>query len=187
MSDGPTQFKNESVQRVTNGLEVPHHFALPYTLWTTGAEERLGKEVLKTFRSVLSELQHWSSKWFDLVPILQSMWCMVDLFPLSAPSHSQHCRNYFHHQVRRDHTRDNRFHHHIGHLLNCNDCCHHPVHHSHNCKSCQELRGTLWLLIVTVSTSISKTADIRRVPADKNSWFVSISECTIIIPTLSDA
>lgn len=72
MSDGPTHFKNETLRRVSKGLRVPHHFTLPYTPWSNGAVERLGKELLRVFRAVCSELQLRPEEWPDLLPLVQS-------------------------------------------------------------------------------------------------------------------
>jgi len=72
MSDGPTHFRNETVRLVAKGLKVPHHFTLPYTPWSNGAVERLGKELLRVFRSVVSELQMDLKEWPDLMPLVQS-------------------------------------------------------------------------------------------------------------------
>lgn len=72
MSDGPTHFKNETLRSVSKGLKVPHHFTLPYTPWSNGAVERLGKELLRIFRSVISELGMNFEEWTDLVPLVQS-------------------------------------------------------------------------------------------------------------------
>lgn len=72
MSDGPTHFKHETLCLVSRGLRVPHYFTLPYTLWSNGAVERLGKEMLRVLRSVLSELQMHLSEWPDLLPLVQS-------------------------------------------------------------------------------------------------------------------
>ena len=55
MSDGPTHFKNETLGRLAKSLRVPHHFTLPYSPWSNGGIERLGKELLRIFRSVTSE------------------------------------------------------------------------------------------------------------------------------------
>lgn len=72
MSDGPTHFKNETLNRLSKGLKVPHHFTLPYTPWSNGAVERLGKELLRVFRSITSELLLRPEEWPDLLPIVQS-------------------------------------------------------------------------------------------------------------------
>ena len=72
MSDGGSHFKNDTVKRVAKGLKTPHHFTLPYTPWSNGGVERLGKEVLRTFRAVLSELRFPHSEWPDLTPVIQS-------------------------------------------------------------------------------------------------------------------
>lgn len=73
MSDGPTHFKNETIRRLTKALKVPHHFTLPYTPWSNGAVERLGKEILRTFRAIISELQMDFNEWPDILPMIQSI------------------------------------------------------------------------------------------------------------------
>ena len=72
MTDGGSHFRNETVRLLTRGLRVPHHFTLPYTPWSNGAVERLGREVLRIFRTTLSEYQMSSKKWPAIVPLLQS-------------------------------------------------------------------------------------------------------------------
>ena len=72
MSDGRTHFKNETVRSVTKGLKVPHHFTLLYSPCSNGAVESLGKELLRVFRSVISELQMGFKGWPDLLPVVQS-------------------------------------------------------------------------------------------------------------------
>ena len=49
-----------------------HHFTLPYTPGSDGAVERLGKELLRVFRSIVSELQMRFEEWPDLLPVVQS-------------------------------------------------------------------------------------------------------------------
>ena len=73
MSDGPTHFKNETIRLVCKGLQVPHHFTRPYCPWSNGAVERLGKELLRTLRALLSELQMRPTEWTNLIPIVQSV------------------------------------------------------------------------------------------------------------------
>lgn len=72
MSVGPTHFKNETIRSLTKSLKVPHHFTLPYKPWINGAVERLGKELLRTFRAIVSELQMEFDEWPDLLPIVHS-------------------------------------------------------------------------------------------------------------------
>jgi len=72
MSDGPTHFRNETIRLLARGLKVPHHFTLPYTPWSNGAVERLGKELLRVFRAVASEIQLRFEEWPDLLPLVQS-------------------------------------------------------------------------------------------------------------------
>ena len=72
MSDGPTHFKNDTLRLLAKSLKVKHHFTLPYSPWSNGAVERLGKELLRVFRAVLSELQMLPAEWPDLLPLVQS-------------------------------------------------------------------------------------------------------------------
>lgn len=72
MSDGPSHFKNETLQLLAKGLSTPHSFTLPYCPWSNGAVERLGKELLRVTRSLLSELQQRPDSWPQLVPVVQS-------------------------------------------------------------------------------------------------------------------
>lgn len=57
MSDGPTDFKNETLCLVSKGLEVEDHFTLAYCPRSNGAVERLGRELVGVLRTVLSGLQ----------------------------------------------------------------------------------------------------------------------------------
>jgi transposase InsO family protein len=73
MSDGPTHFRNETLRLLAKGLKTPHHFTLPYSPWSNGAIERLGKEMLRVFRSVISELRMGFNEWPDILPLVQSV------------------------------------------------------------------------------------------------------------------
>lgn len=73
MSDVPTHFRNETISLVEKGLKVPHHFTLPYCPWSNGDIERLGRELVRTFRAVLSELKSKNNEWPDLLPVIQSI------------------------------------------------------------------------------------------------------------------
>lgn len=72
MSDQGSHLKNETVRELARRLRVPHHFTLPYSSWSNGAVERIGKELQRFFRSTLSELGMQSEEWPDLVPLVQS-------------------------------------------------------------------------------------------------------------------
>lgn len=72
ISDGPRHFKNDSIRMLTRALQVPHHFTLPYTPWSNDGFERLGKELLRNFRALVSELGIWFGEWTDLLPLVQS-------------------------------------------------------------------------------------------------------------------
>lgn len=72
MSDGPMHFKKETVRLLTRGLSTLHNFTLPYFSWSNGAVERLGKELLRVARAILSELQLRPNEWLQLFPLFQS-------------------------------------------------------------------------------------------------------------------
>lgn len=57
MPDGPTHFNNETLRLLVQQLRSKHHFTLPYTPCSKGAIERLGKELVRVARALLSELQ----------------------------------------------------------------------------------------------------------------------------------
>eukprot|EP00171_Calliarthron_tuberculosum_P023682 IDg23682t1 len=82
MSDQGTHFKYETIRRLSRSLKVPHHFTLPYTPWSNGQVERLGKEVLRALRVMVSELRLKFSEWPDIVPLVQS--ALNNLHPLSG-------------------------------------------------------------------------------------------------------
>lgn len=49
MSDGPAHLKNETFRLIVKGSRVPHHSTLPYTPWSNGGVERLGKNSSASF------------------------------------------------------------------------------------------------------------------------------------------
>lgn len=73
MSDRPTNFKNETIWKISKGLRVPHHFTLPYCPWSNGVVERLGKELVRTYRAILYDLQLSPEEWDDILTVVQSV------------------------------------------------------------------------------------------------------------------
>lgn len=72
MSDEGSHLKNETVRLVSRSLKAPHHFTLPYTPWSIGGVDRLGKEVLKLYLAILSQLQMRSKEWPNLLHIVRN-------------------------------------------------------------------------------------------------------------------
>lgn len=72
LSDGPTNFRNETSRLVARGLHTPHHFTLPYLTWSHAAVEQLGKELFRVSRDTLSELHLAHTSWTDILSILKS-------------------------------------------------------------------------------------------------------------------
>lgn len=72
MSDGQTNFKNETLRLVAEKLRVPHQFTLPYVPWSNGGIERRGKDILHVLRSTASKLQLVHEEWPNLLPLVQN-------------------------------------------------------------------------------------------------------------------
>ncbi|CAN0367101.1 unnamed protein product, partial [Ascophyllum nodosum] len=62
-SDGGTHFTEQVMQMVSSRLGVIHHFGVANVSWPHGTVERMNREVVKTFRAVLSERRRSSSEW----------------------------------------------------------------------------------------------------------------------------
>lgn len=73
ISDIPTHSRNETVRLVTKALLTPHRFMLTDRTWSNGAVERLGHEVLRAARALLSELEPRPNQWPDLIPLFLSV------------------------------------------------------------------------------------------------------------------
>lgn len=73
MSDGPTHFRNKTLRPLAKTLRIPHHFTLPYCPWSNRVVERLGKELLRVLRALVSEFHMLFSEWADLLPFMQSV------------------------------------------------------------------------------------------------------------------
>ncbi len=109
MSAGGTHFQNETMRLLSRERRAPHHFTLPQTPWSNGGIERLGKEVLRMFRAVLSDLKMRPSEWPDLVPVLQSAlnWAPSPQRKNSLAHHDLH-RSKSYRPTPNIHTRGNR-------------------------------------------------------------------------------
>ncbi|CAN0328324.1 unnamed protein product, partial [Ascophyllum nodosum] len=62
-SDGGTHFTEQVMQMVSSRLGVVHHFGVANVSWSHGTVERMNREVVKTFRAVLSERRRPPSEW----------------------------------------------------------------------------------------------------------------------------
>lgn len=72
ISDVPTHFKNNTPRRVSKDFKFPLHFTLPYCPSSNGAIKRLGMELLRVLRAVVSELQMYTDEWPEIFPLVQS-------------------------------------------------------------------------------------------------------------------
>lgn len=78
MSDGSYHFRNDVERNVLRDLTVSHHLTLPYTPWSNGAVERLGKKLHPEFRAIISKLRLRPEDWKDLLLLMKSS---LDNFP----------------------------------------------------------------------------------------------------------
>ena len=62
-SDGGTHFTGQVMQMVSSRLGVIRHFGVTNVSWSHGTVERMNREVVKTFRAVLSERRRPPSEW----------------------------------------------------------------------------------------------------------------------------
>jgi Integrase core domain/Integrase zinc binding domain len=72
VSDRGSHFKNSVVQGVNSALKAQHHFATAYSPWANGTVERLGREVLRATRAILSELKLRPDQWPFVHRMVQS-------------------------------------------------------------------------------------------------------------------
>ena len=62
-SDGGTHFTGQVMQMVSSRLGEVHHFGVANVSWSHGTVERMNREVVRTFRAVLSERRRPPSEW----------------------------------------------------------------------------------------------------------------------------
>ena len=72
VSDQGTHFKNEVIRHLLEQMNSSHHFTLPYTPWSNGTVEVVGRELLRCIRALLSEFQLPQRSWTRVLPLVQS-------------------------------------------------------------------------------------------------------------------
>ena len=63
ISDGGTHFTGQVMQMMSSRLGVVYHFGVANVSWSHGTVERMNREVMETFRAVLSERRRPPSEW----------------------------------------------------------------------------------------------------------------------------
>ena len=71
ISDGGTHFANKALDSLTTMLGVQHHITLAHCPWANGSVEVTGRELIRTMKALLSELQLSLEKWEVTVPLIQ--------------------------------------------------------------------------------------------------------------------
>ena len=73
ISDRVTHFKNKLVEALTHTLHTHYHFTAPNAPQSNGTIERLGRELIRCVRSLLSEFRMKSTEWHKILPVVQSI------------------------------------------------------------------------------------------------------------------
>ena len=73
ISDRGTHFKNKLVEALTHTLHTYHHFTAPNAPQSKSTIERLGRELIRCVRSLLSEFRMKSTEWNKILPVVQSI------------------------------------------------------------------------------------------------------------------
>ena len=68
ISDGGSYFKNIIMEELAAILGFDHHITLAYCPWTNGSVEIVGKNLLWTYRTLLSELKYSADEWTESWP-----------------------------------------------------------------------------------------------------------------------
>ena len=73
ISDRGTHFKNTLMAEISKRLHAHHSFTAPNAPHTNGTVERLGREVLRATRALLSEVRLNEKEWPSALPVIQSI------------------------------------------------------------------------------------------------------------------
>lgn len=71
VSNRGSHFKNQLIRLLSERIKSSHHFKLAYCPWSNGTIEAVCRELLRTVRAILSELQLPQSCWPSIFPIVQ--------------------------------------------------------------------------------------------------------------------
>ena len=71
VSDNGSHFKNYLVQKLSHMFGFLHHFCVAYTPWTNGTVERVNRDIIILFRSILLLLNYAETYWPIVLPVVQ--------------------------------------------------------------------------------------------------------------------
>jgi hypothetical protein len=73
ISDQGSHFKNLVIAELSRLTGFKQRFTIPYTPYSNGTVERVNREILRAFRSLLSEFKMQLKDWPDLIPLIQML------------------------------------------------------------------------------------------------------------------
>ena len=71
ISDGGSHFKNSLLEALAELLGFDHHITLAYCPWANGSVEVVGKDLVWTVRTLLSELKFGIDEWDLILPLIE--------------------------------------------------------------------------------------------------------------------
>ena len=71
ISDGGSHFKNEVLEALAEALGFDHHITLAYCPWANGSIEVVGKDLVWTCRTLLSELKYSWDEWDCVLDLIE--------------------------------------------------------------------------------------------------------------------
>ena len=71
VTDGGSHFANSMVAELLERLQVRHHITVAYSPWSNGKAERVNREILRLFRTMLSELGIDMQRWTSIIHEVQ--------------------------------------------------------------------------------------------------------------------
>lgn len=70
VSDTATHFKNRALRLMAKTLGVSHRFTIANSPWINGAVECIIREIVRTFKALLSEWHHPLGDWVQVLPVV---------------------------------------------------------------------------------------------------------------------
>jgi hypothetical protein len=71
ISDNGSHFKNSVIKELHRLAGSKHHYVVAYSPWANGTVEVVNESILRLLRSLLSEFKMDSSRWPELLPLVQ--------------------------------------------------------------------------------------------------------------------
>ena len=73
VTDGGTHFDNVLVKALQRRFKALYHITTAYAPWSNGIIERVLRELVRLFRTLLAECNMPTSQWPELVPLVEAV------------------------------------------------------------------------------------------------------------------